>query len=73
MNKWKGNPRSQSTQGMAERWVAVMSTSPLRARLNQLDIFEVGSVKSAAQFSQPLLYIPDYVQMKYNNEVSKAI
>ena len=36
-------------------------------------MFEMGSVKNAAQFIRSLLNIVDFVQMKYNNEVCKAI
>ena len=37
------------------------------------DIFKIGSIKNAPQFTKSLLHVADYLQMKYNKEVGKAI
>ena len=52
-----------------------MSNKPYNIKIKQIkdDIFEVESVKNAAQFTRLLLNVANYVEMKYNNNVGKAI
>ena len=37
------------------------------------DVFEIGAVKHASQFSKSLQNVADYVQIKYNSDMAEAI
>ena len=48
---------------------------PHRSKISRIenDVFEIGSVKHAFQFSKSLKNVANYLQMKYNNNVVEAI
>ena len=67
--QWQSNMRDNLRQ------TSYGGNTPFKSKIKAMEnvIFEMGSVKNAAQFSRSLLNIADYVQMKYSNEVEDAI
>ena len=48
---------------------------PHKSKISKIvnDVFEIGAVKHASQFTKSLKNIADYAQIKYNNDVAEAI
>ena len=52
----------------------IPSNKPHKSKISMIqdEVFEIGSVKHAAQFTKSLLNVPDYIQIKNNNDVVEA-
>ena len=70
MIQGKRYPRNNLTQRRT-KVRGTITNKPFKSKIKSIedDLFEVGSVKNAAQFLRSLLNIADHVQTKYNSEV----
>ena len=61
--------------GGNQHWALNPSNKTHKCKISKIedDIFEIGAVNHASQFSKLLLNVTDYLQIKYNDDVAEAI